>query len=86
MSSDKGLPKPDIVIYIDLSIEEIKKRKGFGVEKYEIPEFQLKVGEVFNKLFDEEYWVRINGNQDIEEVKKLVIKCVEEVKIGRAHV
>ena len=29
-SSDKGLPKPDIVFYIDMPVEECRKRTGFG--------------------------------------------------------
>ena len=35
LNCDKGLPKPDIILYIELSEEEIFKRKGYGEELYE---------------------------------------------------
>eukprot|EP00831_Metopus_contortus_P072580 TRINITY_DN66221_c0_g1_i1.p1 TRINITY_DN66221_c0_g1~~TRINITY_DN66221_c0_g1_i1.p1 ORF type:complete len:203 (+),score=51.38 TRINITY_DN66221_c0_g1_i1:68-676(+) len=44
---DRGLPKPDMVAYIDISIEDIQKRAGFGEEKYESAVFQKKVHEKY---------------------------------------
>ena len=43
LQADKGLLKPDLVFYIDVSPEEIAKRSGFGEERYEKLEFQTKV-------------------------------------------
>jgi dTMP kinase len=37
---DKGLIAPDVVLYLDLSIEESMKRGEFGNERYEKQEFQ----------------------------------------------
>ena len=42
-AADRGLIKPDMVIYVDLSAQEITKRSGFGDERYEKFEFQSKV-------------------------------------------
>ena len=38
-SCDRGLPRPDIVFMMDISIQEIMKRPGFGDERYEKAEF-----------------------------------------------
>lgn len=74
---DKGLPKPDIVIYIDLPIECIKARAGFGEEKYENTEFLAKVAAVYENIFDPTYWLRLNGDMSTEELNKKVAETVE---------
>mmetsp|Transcript_67105 Transcript_67105/g.92821 ORF Transcript_67105/g.92821 Transcript_67105/m.92821 type:complete len:87 (+) Transcript_67105:132-392(+) len=38
-NGDKGLLKPDLVIDIDVSVDTIKQRGGFGEERYEKIEF-----------------------------------------------
>lgn len=43
MGADRGLIRPDLVLYIDVSAEEIAKRAGFGDERFEKVEFQAKV-------------------------------------------
>ena len=40
---DKGLPAPDIVLYLDISIADAEKRGGFGQERYEKRDLQMKV-------------------------------------------
>lgn len=32
---DRGLPAPDAVIYLELSVEDAMARGGFGAERYE---------------------------------------------------
>ncbi len=39
---DRGLPRPDLVCFLDVSPEEARKRGGFGEERYENEEFQVK--------------------------------------------
>ena len=39
LNADRGLIKPDLVIYINASMDTIKKRSGFGDERYEKTEF-----------------------------------------------
>jgi len=36
---DKGLPKPDIVFYLQITENEVEKREEFGDEIYELREF-----------------------------------------------
>ena len=43
LNADRGLIKPDLVIYINVSMETIKARSGFGDERYEKVEFQQRV-------------------------------------------
>ena len=43
LAPDVGLPAPDVVIYLDLPIDEAEKRGGFGSERYEKREMQVKV-------------------------------------------
>ena len=38
---DRGLPKPDMVLFLDVSAEEAKKRGGYGDERYEKEDFQV---------------------------------------------
>ena len=35
LNCDKGLPKPDIIFYIELNDDKKNKRNGFGDEIYE---------------------------------------------------
>jgi dTMP kinase len=46
-SPDVGLPRPDRVLFLDLTAEEVEKRLGYGEEKYEKRELQEKVREAF---------------------------------------
>lgn len=47
---DEGLPRPDMVIFLDLELEEVEKRGGFGQEKYEKRELQERVKQLFLAL------------------------------------
>ena len=38
---DRGLPKPDLVCFLDVSPEEAEKRGGYGKERYEQADFQV---------------------------------------------
>ncbi|KAI6709696.1 thymidylate kinase [Diplocarpon mali] len=49
---DVGLPRPDIVVFLDLQAEEAEKRGGFGEEKYENKEMQQRVRELFLSLLE----------------------------------
>lgn len=47
---DTGLPQPDVVLFLDLSEEEAKRRGGWGDEKYEKAEMQRNVRSLFTGL------------------------------------
>ena len=46
-SPDVGLPRPDLVVFLDLEPEEAERRGGWGEEKYEKQEMQLRVRKLF---------------------------------------
>lgn len=48
---DLGLPKPDLVVFMDTHASGLSSRAGFGDERYETTQFQSLVYENFRKLF-----------------------------------
>lgn len=50
--TDVGLPKADLVCFMDTKIEDLEKRDNFGDERYETSEFQKNVYANFKKLFN----------------------------------
>ncbi|XP_054724635.1 thymidylate kinase-like [Uloborus diversus] len=75
--SDVGLPKPDIVLFLDLSSEEMIKRSGFGDERYEKEDFQNEVKKVYG-LLREDNWKIINVEKEEAEVHEEMKKIVKE--------
>jgi len=83
---DRGLPKPDLVCFLDVSPEEAAKRGGFGKERYETTEFQAKVRENYNALM-EDNWTIINTDgktldQVFLEIKDSVSAVIEKTNKG----
>ncbi|KAM3069059.1 Thymidylate kinase [Clarireedia jacksonii] len=73
---EKGLPKPDLVVFLDLEAEEAEKRGGYGEEKYEEKSMQKRVREGFLSLQngqpgfeDEAHTMRVvDAGKEIDEV------------------
>ena len=57
--SDSGLPKPDLVIFLDLEPKVAQTRGQYGEERYENLEFQDKVRENYLKLKDDTWKVML---------------------------
>ncbi|EPS37708.1 hypothetical protein H072_8590 [Dactylellina haptotyla CBS 200.50] len=79
---DVGLPRPDIVIFLNISQEDAAKRAGFGDERYEKPEMQEKVRGLFEELREDErdsgdWWV-VDAGKSVGEVAEEVWKGVQE--------
>ncbi|KAI9744211.1 MAG: Thymidylate kinase [Claussenomyces sp. TS43310] len=86
---DVGLPRPDLVIFLDLEPQEAEKRGGFGDEKYERKEMQRNVRRLFYELRDsdgeeKEDMVVVNAGRSIEEVGADVLRLVR-VKLDSVH-
>lgn len=47
---DVGLPKPDLVMFLQLNPSEAANRGEFGTERYETSAFQRKVNRRFEEL------------------------------------
>jgi len=80
------MPKPDLVIFLDISPEVgAKRKKGEkeNLDRYESDiELQKKVAENYKKLIKEKIfakeWIALDGNRPIEAVAKDVQKIVLE--------
>lgn len=72
---DRGLPKPDITLFLTLDLEEQANRKGWGDERYEKAPFQAKVKENFEQLFSDHSLID-NGVVEVIDVNH---KSIDEV-------
>lgn len=80
---ENGLPKPDLVMILKLSSEEMIKRSGFGEERYENIEFQNKVDKNYEK-FKNDNFIQVDAAQDISvltnKLLEKVLKTIDSVK------
>lgn len=65
---DKGLIEPDIVFYLNLSIDEAEKRGGYGQERYEKREFQEKVKMIYENNLKTINWIVVDANNSQDQV------------------
>jgi len=76
---DVGLPRPDLVVFLDLKPEEAARRGGWGDELYEKAEMQREVRRLFLSLTD----AAAAGGEGTEERDDMVVLdaggTVEEV-------
>jgi len=83
-SPDRGLPKPDMVLFFEVSEDVAKQRAEFGNERYEATDIQRSVRKKFELLFDDGYWRRVDANLTQEEVYKnaesLVLETMKNVQ------
>ncbi|XP_031452369.1 thymidylate kinase [Phasianus colchicus] len=83
---DAGLPKPDLILFLQLSPEEAAARGNFGRERYENGPFQKKVLQSFHHLMNEKTlnWKTMDASKSIEdlhrEIKTVAEKTMQEVK------
>jgi len=72
---DRGLTKPDAVIYLDISVEAAAGRGQYGEERYETQEMQGKVRENFKRLMKgDSIWHVVDAAGTMEEVSEGVGK------------
>lgn len=64
---DEGLPRPDLVFLLTLSPEAIANRPGYGNERYEQPETQKRVAEMFTKLKNDS-WIVVDADDTVDNV------------------
>ncbi|KAL4425852.1 hypothetical protein ABPG75_009868 [Micractinium tetrahymenae] len=66
---DAGLPAPDVVFFLSLTVEQAAARGGYGEERYEKADFQRKVLDQFQALRDSS-WRMIDASQSIEDIQQ----------------
>lgn len=71
------------MIFLSLSSEEAARRGGFGEERYEKEEMQLKVRELFVRLQAEERdrgdWRVVDASGDVDQVGERIWEVVARV-------
>lgn len=81
-----GLPRPDALMYLELSLEDAAKRGGFGEERYETTEMQRAVKASFEAM-REDWWDVIDANREPDviqdEVLRIALSAVEKCRAGR---
>lgn len=58
-TQERGLPKPDLVLFLQLPLEKAANRNGYGDEQYENYDFQKKVLKKYNKMVDSSWKVSL---------------------------
>jgi dTMP kinase len=80
---ESGLPKPDVVLFLDLSVEDAAKRGDYGKERYEKRAFQQKVRDNYHSII-EDNWKVIDATQSKEAIAtqllEISLKTIEECK------
>ncbi|XP_040039874.1 thymidylate kinase [Gasterosteus aculeatus] len=74
MKPDVGLPKPDLVMFLQLSPAEAALRGQFGEERYETSAFQRAVQQQFEELRKDSTvnWQVIDASQSVDDVHKSI--------------
>ncbi|KAM4772665.1 thymidylate kinase [Rhinophrynus dorsalis] len=77
---DVGLPKPDLILFLNLSPEVAATRGGFGNERYETNSFQMKVQKRYAELMEDKTlnWKLIDASQPVEDILKEIRELSEE--------
>lgn len=78
-----GLPKPDLVLFLDISEEKAAERGGYGEERYEKEDMQRTVRKLFSQLFQRLEGQglvvkKIDAGDSVEVVSGRVVGAVEE--------
>lgn len=81
MSPESGLPRPDAVFYLKAEVEDLLDRGNFGKERYEKKEFQVKIAQLFDTIYEKEkdYWHLIDAKQTQEEVHFQIKQKLPEI-------
>ena len=85
---DVGLPKPDMVIFLDISTEIARARGGFGDERYESEEMQTRVRELFYEVIrmegtGESSTRIVDASKGVDEVANVVSRVAIELLKGK---
>ncbi|XP_036245080.1 thymidylate kinase isoform X2 [Molothrus ater] len=83
---DVGLPKPDLILFLQLNPEAAAERGNFGQERYETSSFQKKVLQCFYSLMEDKTlnWKTVDASKSIEdlhrEIKSIAKETMQEVQ------
>jgi dTMP kinase len=78
---EKGLLKPDLVVYLTLTSDAMARRGGFGNERYETSEMQKNVTKMFEKMMEPPLWQVIDADKTEEDLSKEL----EQLIVGKIN-
>ncbi|BFZ54592.1 Thymidylate kinase [Savitreella phatthalungensis] len=81
-SCDQGLPRPDLIIFLDIDTDSAARRGGYGEERYEKAAIQSLVREAFKELQAAQddvqtSWCTIDARYSVDEVQEAIWKQTE---------
>ncbi|ETN74677.1 dTMP kinase [Necator americanus] len=76
--ADIGLPRPDVVLFFEVSPEVVKQRGGFGDERLENDQLQRKVHTAMETL-RKSYWETVDADGDMESVAAVVQEIYSKI-------
>lgn len=76
---DRGLPSPDVVFYLDISIKDAESRGQYGEERYEKAEFQQRVADIYKQLRSDD-WKVVDAMRDMNEIHMEIRNTVLEME------
>ncbi|XP_004482817.1 thymidylate kinase isoform X3 [Dasypus novemcinctus] len=67
---DVGLPKPDLILFLQLKLEDAAARGMFGHERYEYRTFQERALKTFHQLMKDPTlnWKTVDASRSVEDV------------------
>jgi dTMP kinase len=71
-----GLPSPDVVVYLDLSVAGADSRSGFGDELFERKDFLGRVSEAYDDCLPSDV-LRVDASQERDAVLATVLEKLE---------
>lgn len=76
MGPDRGLIRPDLVIYLDLDVKLAAQRANYGKERYDKLEFQRAVQKAFVQVFavdkQLDYVRTVDAAQPVDQVHQQI--------------
>ena len=78
---DSGLPRPDLLVFLDIGPEKARERGGYGSERYETWEMQSRVRHLFKELFQlpcADGAVLVDAGRSLEIVQHDVLQAVRK--------
>lgn len=80
---DRGLPEPDLVIFLHADPEEVQNRSDYGEERYEKVEFQKKVKAQLEKFGQDSFWYPIKATQEVETIHEEIWTKVNKLEVSK---
>lgn len=77
LSFEKGLPAPDMVIFLDIDPAVAARRKEYGEERFERVEFQGLVRDGFRSLRGAS-WLWIDATRERDDISRELLAALDE--------